>query len=106
MAFINTMRQEQADPTPGNPNPPAPGPETQQYGGRIAQITQTLTGLIPGLTVVYCNYIAINVEDQTQEYQGKALFEYDPNADGLGNPNFRLWYEQAMEDGRSLGLLK
>jgi hypothetical protein len=105
VAFIMTPREDQADPTPANPNPPVPGPNTQLYGPRIAEITQTLTTLIPGLTVVCYNYIALNPNQITQDYQGKALFEYDPDADGLGNPNFRIWYEQTTEDGRSLGLL-
>jgi len=100
-----TPRQDQADPTADNPNPPVPGPDTQLYSGRMGQLSQTLTNLVPGLTVVYYNYIATNIEDYQQGYQGKALFEYDPNADGANNPNFRLWYEQASENGRGIGLL-
>jgi hypothetical protein len=99
-----TPRQDQADPTPQNQHPPVPGPDTQQYPGRMRQLSQTLTNLIPGLWVVYYNYIAINVESYTQAYQGKALFEYDPNADGNNNADFRIWYEQNSEGGRSAGL--
>jgi hypothetical protein len=100
-----TPRQDQDNPTPDNPNPPAPDPDTQLYEGQIGQLAETLTNLIPGVTIVYYNYIATNVEDYTQAYQGKALFEYDPDADGLGNANFRIWYEQTVNDGRSLGLI-
>ncbi|KAI0903986.1 hypothetical protein F4823DRAFT_242179 [Ustulina deusta] len=88
-----TPRQDQADPTLQNPKPPVPGPDTQLYSGRMGQLSQTLTALIPGLGVTYYNYIATNVERYTQNYQGKALFEFDPNTDGSNNPNFRLWYE-------------
>lgn len=100
-----TPRQEQADPTDEEPNPPVPGPDTQAYPGRIVQISQTLTNMIPGLTIYTYNYMA-NIAAYTQQYQGKALFEYDPNADGPNSrPNFRLWYEQTTENGRALGLL-
>ncbi|KAI1108459.1 hypothetical protein F5Y14DRAFT_457027 [Nemania sp. NC0429] len=104
-AYIMTPRPDQDSPTAQNPNPPVPGPGEQLYAGRITQLSQTLTGLIPGLEVVYYNYIAVNVEKQQQAYQGKALFEFDPNADGSSNPNFRLWYEQTMNDGRAMGLI-
>ncbi|KAI0122363.1 hypothetical protein F4814DRAFT_408463 [Daldinia grandis] len=104
-AFIMTPRQDQDDPTEQNPNPPVPGPQTQLYAGRMGQLSQTLTDLIPGLWVVYYNYIATNVEHYSQSYQGKALYEYDPNADGANNPNFRLWYEQTEVNGRDLGLV-
>ncbi|KAI1800357.1 hypothetical protein F4811DRAFT_539453 [Daldinia bambusicola] len=103
-AYIMTPRQDQAALTPDNPNPPVPGADTQLYGGRIDQLSQTLTNLIPGLWVVHYNYIATNIEQYTQKYQGKALFEYDANADGNNNPNFRLWYEQNLETGTGVGL--
>jgi len=106
IAYIMTPREDQDDPTPQNPNPPVPEPDTQLYSGRMAQLSQSLTELIPGLGVVYYNYIAINVEQYTQIYQGKALFEFDPNADGSNNPNFRLWYENTMVDGRTAGLFE
>ena len=99
-----TPCQDQDDPTADNPNPPVPGPDTQLYAGKIGQLSQTLTSLIPWVTIVYYNYIATNLEDYIQAYQGKALFEYDPDADGSNNANFRIWYEQTSEDGRSLGL--
>ncbi|KAI1211403.1 uncharacterized protein F4807DRAFT_458977 [Annulohypoxylon truncatum] len=105
VAFIMTPRQDQDDPTEQNPNPPVPGADTQLYGDRMRTLSQTLTNLIPGITIVYYNYIAINIEEYQQAYQGKALFGYDSNADGAGNPNFRLWYEQTFETGINLGLL-
>jgi hypothetical protein len=69
-------------------NPPVPAPGTQLLSGRMVQLSQTVTYLIPGPGVVYCNYIATNVERYTQKYQGKALFKFDPSADGSDNPNF------------------
>ncbi|KAJ8122949.1 hypothetical protein O1611_g9711 [Lasiodiplodia mahajangana] len=106
IAYIMTPRQDQETPTKQNPSPPVPGPDTQFYPGRMEQLSQTLTSLIPGLEVVHYNYIAMNSKDYTQSYQGRALFEYDPNADGSNNANFRLWYEQTMVDGRSAGIIK
>lgn len=97
-----TPREDQADPTAEVPDPPVPGPTSQLYSGRITQIKTLLTQLIDGITVLDYNYIALNVP--TAAYQGVALFEYDPNADGQGHPNFRLWYEQTMGDGISIGL--
>lgn len=35
-----------------------------------------------------------------EEWRGQALFEYDPDADGQHNADWRLWYEQAAERGR------
>ncbi|KAI2619290.1 hypothetical protein GGR54DRAFT_138240 [Hypoxylon sp. NC1633] len=94
-AFIMTPREDQ----------PAAGSNSQLHAARIGQISQTLTNLIPGVGVTYYNYIAISIEGQTEQYQGKALFEYDPNADGNNNADFRLWYEQNSETGRNLGLI-
>ncbi|KAI1775412.1 hypothetical protein F4818DRAFT_416515 [Hypoxylon cercidicola] len=103
-AFIMTPRQNQVNPTEDNPSPPVPGPDTQLYAERIGQLSDTLRGLMPDVWILYYNYIAINVPKQTQQYQGKALFEYDPNADGNNHADFRLWYEQNSETGRGTGL--
>ncbi|KAI0430579.1 hypothetical protein F5Y09DRAFT_341512 [Xylaria sp. FL1042] len=105
IAYIMTPRRDQDTPTPQNPNPPVPGPDTQLFAGRIEQLSQTLTDLIPGLGITYYNYIGMNVKQQSVGYKGKALFEFDPNADGSNNPNFRLWYEHTMVDGREAGLI-
>lgn len=94
-----TPRPDQDDPTAQNPNPPVPGPDEQMYGMQIGQLSQTLRSLIPDLTIINYNYIAQNVPNQRYLWQGKALFEYDPDADGDSNPNFRLWYEQTMRNG-------
>ncbi|KAH8167162.1 hypothetical protein CIB48_g1052 [Xylaria polymorpha] len=99
VAFIMTPRPDQDDPTAQNPNPPVPGPDEQMYGMQIGQLSQTLRSLIPDLTIINYNYIAQNVPNQRYLWQGKALFEYDPDADGDSNPNFRLWYEQTMRNG-------
>ncbi|KAI1441252.1 hypothetical protein F5Y02DRAFT_400284 [Annulohypoxylon stygium] len=104
-AYIMTPRQDQADPTPDNPNPPVPSADTQLYGGRMNQLSQTLINLVPRLSVIYYNYIATNIEEYTRKYQGKALFEYDANADGNNNPNFRLWYEQTSQTATGAKLL-
>lgn len=105
VAIIMTPRQNQDDPTDANPNPAVPGPETQQYAAKVQQLVTTLQGLIDGLTVVYYNYIAMDLEDYQYDYQGVALFEYDPSADGNGNPNFRVWCESAMEDAWGMGII-
>ncbi|ROV94593.1 hypothetical protein VPNG_09194 [Cytospora leucostoma] len=105
VAFIMTPRQDQDDPTDEVPNPPVPGPKTQQYQAKVEQLVATLQGLIPGLSVIFYNYIAMELEDYETEYQGVALFEYDPNADGHGNANFRIWYEAATEDAWGMGIL-
>ncbi|KAJ8120462.1 hypothetical protein ONZ43_g2834 [Nemania bipapillata] len=99
VAFIMTPRPDQNDPTPQNPNPPVPGPNEQMYEAQITQLSQTIQSLIPGLNIINYNYIALNPRNQDQDWQGKALFEYDPDADGNSNPNFRLWYEQTMRNG-------
>ena len=104
MAFVMTPRAEQPDPTEEEPNPPAPDASSQQYPTQMGLLATTLTTLIPGVTIMYYNYIAVNVEQYTEDYQGSALFEYDSDADGLGHPNWRLWYEQNSETGLGLGM--
>ncbi|KAI2608772.1 uncharacterized protein GGS25DRAFT_531781 [Hypoxylon fragiforme] len=50
------------------------------------------------------NGLAVAFIMMPREDQGKALFEYEANADGRNNPNFRVWYEQNLETGNNLGL--
>lgn len=106
VAIIMTPRVDQDDPTEDNPNPAVPGPETQKYQAKVQQLVTTLQGLIDGLTVLYYNYIAMDLEDYEFAYQGVALFEYDPSADANGNANFRVWCESATEDAWSMGIIK
>jgi hypothetical protein len=98
-----TPRDEQANPTTANPNPPVPDATSQLFPAQISSLVQTLRGMLgQGLGVTMYNYVATN---DAESPDGIALFEYDPNADGLANPNFRLWYEQNMYDGRQQGLI-
>lgn len=70
---------------------------------RVAVLQQ----LLPGLGLITYNYDqrpGQRVQNDDNFWcQGVALFEYDCNADGRGNPNWRLWLEAASHDGTSLG---
>lgn len=79
-AFIMTPRQDQADLARAVPNPPVPDPITQLLVSRISQPAATVETLIPGVGITVYNYLAKN--KYPYDYQGKALFEYDPDADG------------------------
>jgi hypothetical protein len=48
------------------------------------------------------NYFATG-DGYPNDYQGVALWQYDPNADGNRNANWRLWFEAANENGTALG---
>ncbi|KAF7554106.1 hypothetical protein G7Z17_g3193 [Cylindrodendrum hubeiense] len=43
-------------------------------------------------------------KDKEKPYKGRALFEYDPDADGQSNADWRLWLEHRQITGSSLGL--
>jgi hypothetical protein len=105
VAFIMTPRENQPDFTEENPNLAVPGPDTQLYPAQMGLLAGTLATLMTEVLIVFYNYFAINDAFTTEQYQGKALFEYDPNADGSNNPDFRLWYEQNYETGSALGII-
>jgi hypothetical protein len=86
--------------TPRAFRPPA-GWNSQAFQARIAQLADFLESLIPGLTVSYYNYNSGLAADP----RNLAFFEYDPNADGYGTSNFRLFYESFVIDGRHAGIL-
>ena len=58
---------------------------------------------IPGIKVLVNSYLALN--DYKDAWRGVALYEYDRNADGKGNPDWRLWNEQSSIRGRELDQL-
>lgn len=58
--------------------------------------------LIPGVQIQFYNYFATG-QGYPEEYQGVALWQYDPNADSNGNANWRLWFEASNENGRAMG---
>jgi hypothetical protein len=62
--------------------------------------------LIPGVRIdVYPYHFAKNeeIDGELDDGEGRAIFEYDPNADGYGNPDWRLWDETTFEQGSNLG---
>ncbi|KAI0902895.1 hypothetical protein F4823DRAFT_344628 [Ustulina deusta] len=76
-------------------------PHRYHYVSQQQQLVALLTDLIPGIGIINHNYYWM--PPYTQYYQGVALFEYDRNADGAGNADWRLWLEAANELGTKLG---
>ncbi|KAI1735148.1 hypothetical protein F4680DRAFT_453241 [Xylaria scruposa] len=76
-------------------------PQSYHYVSQQQQLVALLTDLIPGIGIINYNYYW--VLPYTQDYQGVALFEYDRNADGQGNADWRLWLEASNEMGTGLG---
>ncbi|KAJ9224330.1 hypothetical protein DTO027B5_4110 [Paecilomyces variotii] len=104
--FIMTPRADPDLDDAGNAQ--VPSFDQQRYPGRIATIVSTIRDRLGEQpTVVFYNYLPPEEEDDPAEtsYQGKVLFELDANADGNGRANFRLWYEEATENGWDLGLM-
>jgi hypothetical protein len=78
--------------------------EIQEYQTSLAKAVHRyypLTTLVPGIGIMDYNYYW--VLPYTIYYQGSALFEYDVNANGSGNPDWRLWIEASNEMGTALG---
>ncbi|KAL2820345.1 hypothetical protein BJX63DRAFT_311484 [Aspergillus granulosus] len=90
-AFICTPR----------PRATANDASTIRHMPQQGQLVALLTNLIPGIGIVNYNYDTR--EPYEQYYRGIAIFEYDRNADGAGNADWRLWYEASNEMGTSLG---
>ncbi|KAL2827771.1 hypothetical protein BDW59DRAFT_160079 [Aspergillus cavernicola] len=76
-------------------------PTSYHYVSQQQQLVALLTNLIPGIGIVNYNYYW--VLPYTQYYQGVALFEYDQDADGQGNSDWRLWLEASNELATTLG---
>ncbi len=90
---------------PGQNNPNNPDPaQIFYYWSQIQQITTYVQGLLPNLQAfLLIPYIAQGQYPNNQLYRGQALFEYDPNADGRNNGNWRLFYEESSVNGRTVG---
>ncbi|KAL4861599.1 hypothetical protein BDV12DRAFT_62043 [Aspergillus spectabilis] len=76
-------------------------PATIRHVPQQEQLVALLTNLIPGIGIVNYNYDTMG--PYNEYYRGVALFEYDRNADGSGNADWRLWYEASNEMGTRLG---
>ncbi|KUJ14025.1 uncharacterized protein LY89DRAFT_737025 [Mollisia scopiformis] len=72
-------------------------PQIQAIGAYIQELLPNLQAYLPIPYIAQAQYPA------NELYRGQALFEYDPNADGNGNGNWRLFYEETSVDGRSKG---
>jgi len=104
VAFWLTPRSD-AEEALKDANPPddQANPQLLWYYPETQQLQQYLAGLLDTITFMAVPYISEQSYPSNQQYRGRALFEYDPNADGNGNGNWRLFYEQNVEDGRSRG---
>ncbi|GFF26815.1 hypothetical protein IFM61606_09827 [Aspergillus udagawae] len=76
-------------------------PRRYHYVAEYQQLVALLTTLVPGIGIMDYNYYF--VQPYRNYYQGSVLFEYDVNADGSGNPDWRLWVEASNEMGTALG---
>jgi hypothetical protein len=64
-----------------------------------------LKNLIPGIGIASYNYNPFIDEDVDPIYSDQALFEYDRDADGQGNADWRVWMEaQSFRATTNLGL--
>ncbi|KAF9886729.1 hypothetical protein FE257_011106 [Aspergillus nanangensis] len=76
-------------------------PQSYHYTSQQDQLVAVLRDIIPGVGIVNYNYYWVLPYEQY--YQGVALFEYDRDADGKGNSDWRLWLEASNEKGTTLG---
>jgi len=80
------------------------GQQQLYYPNQVNQIATLVQGII-GVNPVIYGYHSMNPYDQGEEGRlGAALFEYEWDADGEGNGDWRLWYEYSHESGRGLGM--
>ncbi|KAJ9198855.1 hypothetical protein DTO164E3_4945 [Paecilomyces variotii] len=88
-------------------NPQVPSFDQQRYPERIATIVSAIKDRLGEQpTVIFYNYVPLTRKKVLKtDFQGRVLFEFDADADGNGRANFRLWYEEAMENGWDLGLM-
>jgi len=78
---------------------------SQEHGTEISQLAAVVKNLIPGVGITMYNY-APPPDQETpypNAYQGVALWQYDPSANGKGNANWRLWFEATSNNGIALG---
>jgi hypothetical protein len=94
--FISTHRDRTSAATLNDPL-------SLEHAPEVAAIAALIQNLIPGTGISMYNYVP--PPDQETPYpnpwQGVALCQYDPQNNSRG-PNWRLWYEAANENGRSL----
>ncbi|KAI9740055.1 MAG: hypothetical protein M1818_004806 [Claussenomyces sp. TS43310] len=78
---------------------PGDGNKVYEYPNKLGELKSALMDLVPGIHIELKNYVAIDVNDEEEAKQlwntarGMALFQYDPDSDGQGNPSYRLFYE-------------
>ncbi|KAK5449361.1 hypothetical protein LTS15_008904 [Exophiala xenobiotica] len=80
-------------------------PDSQDYLAQYRQLYSLISRtLLPGVGMNNYNY-QVPEQDQAYEldYQGVAFLEYDSDADGNGNADWRFWTEAVSATGRSYG---
>lgn len=85
-------------------NGPNASPQSPRYRAKLPQLRDALNGpqgLLPGAPMAVWMYKRINTRTQAQRdilrghnQNGKAVFQYDPNGRGQGQPAWRLFYEE------------
>ncbi|KAH0282138.1 hypothetical protein M436DRAFT_86613 [Aureobasidium namibiae CBS 147.97] len=72
-----------------------------KYQRRLERVEQALISYLgPDITVVFVPYKRIeDLAEQDTDQRGLALFQYDPNADGHGLRQWRLFYENRVVVG-------
>jgi len=86
---------------------PAYQADNLYFPTQVAAMVTLLGELIPGIHVVVKPYYPLTEEEENDisgaSVRGQTMFEYDRNADGQGNADWRLWYEQFSQRGTNLG---
>lgn len=79
---------------------PTSSSQTPLYRGKLPRLKSMLSGLLPNAPTVLWLYKRLDFSDSEDEEQaentqsGHALFQFDPNGRGTGNPGWRLFYEE------------
>lgn len=87
---------------------PAYEEDNLYFPTQVTAMVTLLGELMPGVHVVVKPYFPLTEEEEEEigdspSVRGQTMFEYDPNADGQGNGDWRLWYEEFSQRGRNLG---
>lgn len=75
----------------------------RRFPAETQRLQNLILTLLPGCQVVIYDYW-VRSDTKVAGGSGVAAFEYDPNADGEGHGDWRLWYEKNFEQGRQLGI--
>jgi hypothetical protein len=77
-------------------------PENMQdyYPDKVKVLQDLLQKLIPGIRVDSVPYLS--TDKKYPPGYGAAAFEYDPDADGDGNADWRLFYENNVKQGSEI----